>query len=194
MKRELAVLGMAICLVGGLLGGWFIPSPIIGGAPRTSLLDTIISQGYITIGTSTDYPPFEFVNISTSQIEGFDVDVCNWIADEIGVTIQWSDRSFGGLIASCAAGQIDMIAAAMTYTANRSSYLAASVTYITVGQAVVVKNDSVLVIADLSDLEGTNVGVQSGTTLLADLIAAGVTTYTEYIAVDAMMLALIGGA
>ncbi|MHA1458085.1 MAG: transporter substrate-binding domain-containing protein [Promethearchaeota archaeon] len=192
MKREFAVVGIVAAVAVGLLVGWFIPSPLVEDTSRTPLLDTIISRGYIKIGTSADYPPFEFVNISTSEIEGFDPDVCGWIADELGVTIQWSDQSFGGLIASCAAGNLDMVAAAMTYNDNRSSYLAASVSYISVGQAVVVRNDSVLTITGLSDLVGETVGAQLGTTLHADLVAAGVTP-VGHVTVDALMLDLIGG-
>ena len=192
MKREFAVLGIVAALVIGLLGGWFIPSPIPGGTTRTSLLDTIQTRGTIIIGTSADYEPFEFLNITTSEIIGFDPDLCGWIAEELGVTIQWSDRGFGGLVAGCAAGQVDMIAAALTYDANRSSYLAASVSYISVGQAVVVRNDSALTITSLSDLSGNSVGAQLGTTLHADLVTAGVTP-VGHVTVDAMMLDLIGG-
>ena len=193
MKREFAVVGIVAALAVGLLSGWFIPSPLTVETTRTPLLDKILSQGYIRIGTSADYPPFEFVNISTSEIEGFDPDLCGWIADELGVTIQWSDQGFGGLIASCAAGNLDMVAAAMTYNANRSSFLAASVTYISVGQAVVVRNDSVLTITDLTDLAGLpNIGAQLGTTLHADLVTAGVTP-VGHVTVDALMLDLIGG-
>ncbi|MFW9818549.1 MAG: transporter substrate-binding domain-containing protein [Candidatus Thorarchaeota archaeon] len=195
MKREMAVVGIVAALAVGLLGGWFIPSPFIGGGTRTSLLNIIKTRGSIIIGTSADYAPFEYINTSAipPEIIGFDVDLCDWIADELGVTIQWSDRNFGGLIAACAAGKVDMIAAAMTYTANRSTYLAASSTYITVGQAVIVKNTSSLTISSLSDLDGHNTGVQAGTTLYDDLVAAGVTTITTHITVDALMLDLIGG-
>ena len=124
---------------------------------------------------------------------GFDADVRGWIADELGVDIQWSDRGFGGLVVACATGEVDMLAAAMTYNENRSSYLAASITYITVGQAVVVRNDSVLTISSLADLDGTATGVQAGTTLYDDLVAAGVTTLTTHVTVDALMLDLVGG-
>jgi polar amino acid transport system substrate-binding protein len=195
MKREMAVIGIAAALAVGLLGGWFIPSPFIGGGTRTPLLDIIQTRGYITIATSADYKPFEYMNTSAlpPEIIGFDVDLCGWIADELGVTIQWSDRNFGGLIAACAAGKVDMVAAALTYTANRSTYLAASSTYITVGQAVIVKNTSSLTISSLSDLDGHDTGVQAGTTLYDDLVTAGVTTITTHITVDALMLDLISG-
>ena len=193
MKREFAVVGIVAAVAAGLLIGWFIPSPLVETTTRTSLLDTILARGDIKIGTSADYPPFEFYNLSSSQIEGFDPDICGWIADELGVDIEWSDQGFGGLIASCAAGNLDMVAAAMTYNTNRSSYLAASVTYITVGQAVVVRNDSSLTITSLADLEGENVGAQLGTTLYDDLDAAITSAIVGHVTVDALMLDLIGG-
>ena len=193
MKREIAVVGIVAALAVGLLSGWFIPSPLVAPTTRTSLLDTIIARGSIKIGTSADYPPFEYVNVSTLEIEGFDPDMCGWIADELGVTIEWTDRSFGGLVSACAAGTVDMVAAAMTYNENRSNYLAASVSYISVGQAVVVRNDSSLSITDLTDLAGLpNIGAQLGTTLYDDLVTAGVTP-VGHVTVDALMLDLIGG-
>ena len=193
MKREIAVIGIVAALAVGLLGGWFIPSPLTAPTTRTSLLEAIKSRGYIKIGTSADYEPFEYVNISDSTIIGFDPDMCGWIADELGVDIQWSDQGFGGLIGSCHAGNLDLVAAAMTYTANRSSWLAASVSYISVGQAVVVRNDSTLTITDLTDLAGLpNIGAQTGTTLHAALVTAGVTP-VPHVTVDALMLDLIGG-
>ena len=173
MRREIAVIGLIACVAGGLLGGWFIPSPI-PGAPRVSLLDRIKARGEIVIGTEAYYAPFEFWNLTTDEIEGFDVDLCNMIAEALNVTITWNDMLFDSLIPACVGGTVDMLAAAMTINEERAEKLAPSLAYITVGQAVVGRNDSTLVINSLSDLANVYVGVQDGTTLKADLIAAGV--------------------
>lgn len=174
MKREIAVVGMIVCVAGGLLGGWFIPSPI-PGASRVSLLDQLKTRNLV-IGTEAYYAPFEFWNITKDPdvIEGFDVDLCNMIAEALNVSITWIDMLFDSLIPACVGGTVDMIAAAMTIDETRSKQLAPSLPYITVGQAVVGRNDSVLVINSLSDLANVYVGVQDGTTLKADLLAAGV--------------------
>ncbi|MFX1488225.1 MAG: ABC transporter substrate-binding protein [Promethearchaeota archaeon] len=193
IKREIAIVAIVAALGIGILGGWFIPAPT-PTPTRTSLLDHIKATNTLNIGTSADYPPFEFWNITVipNEIQGFDVDLCDWIADELGVNIQWTDMPFGSLITACANGKIDMIAAAMTYNTNRSTYLAATVPYITVGQAVIVRNDSSLTISSLDDLVGHTVGCQLGTTLWDDLVLAGVTP-TGFVTVDALIQDLILG-
>ena len=168
MKREIAVVGIVAALAVGLLGGWFIPSPIAPAA-RTPLLDRIKSRGSIIVGTSADYPPFENFNVTTQMIEGFDIDVTEMIGDALSVTVDWRDIPFDSLIGACKSGEIDMIAAAMTYDKDRAKELAPSITYITVSQAVIVKLSSILTITSLDNLTAYTVGVQSGTVMQQEL-------------------------
>jgi polar amino acid transport system substrate-binding protein len=173
MKREYVILGFVIALGLGLLFGWFIPTPFTGPEP-TSLQDQIKNRGELIVGTSADYPPFEnFTYPFTGEIEGFDVDVAQLIADELGVTLTMTHLDFGSLISACGAGTIDMIAAAMTYNQERAQSLAASVTYITVSQVVVVKNASSLTtITNLTYFEDKpiDIGVQTGTVMHDELL------------------------
>jgi len=168
LKREIAVIGIVAALGLGLLGGWFIPSPIVPAA-GTPLIDKIKSRGTIIVGTSADYPPFENYNITTDMIEGFDVDVTEMIADAMNVTVEWRDIPFDSLIGACTSGEIDMIAAAMTYDEDRAKTLAPSTTYITVSQAVIVKGTSIITIESLDNLTIYDVGVQSGTVMQQEL-------------------------
>jgi len=174
MKREFAILGLVVALGVGLLGGWFIPSPIT--TPESpSLLAQIKARGTLKVGTSADYPPFENYNITLDVIEGFDVDVAEAIAAAIGVTVEWSDIPFDNLIGACTSGEIDMLAAAMTYNTDRAKTLAPSSTYFSVSQVIVVKQSSLLTITDLANLTNTQVGVQSGTVMQDELVAEGMT-------------------
>lgn len=183
MKREIAVVAMVACLAGGFLAGWFIP-PLFE-APSSELVSKIKSRGELRVGTSADYPPFEFYN--DTDIVGFDVDVCTLIADEIGVDLEMVDMNFDALIGACAAGTIDMVAAALTYDPTteigqqRAQQLSPSIPYITVAQVVVTLGSSGLSISNLSDLAAlppSSVGCQSGTVMESELIAAGVTPAT----------------
>jgi len=182
MKREMAVVGMIACLAGGFLAGWFIP-PLFA-PPSGELISKIKSRGELRVGTSTDYPPFEFDNITSGEIEGFDVDVSRLIADEIGVDLEMVNMDFDALIGACAAGTIDMIAAALTYDPTseigqqRATQLAPSIPYITVAQVVITLGDSLLEINNLSDLSGSDVGCQSGSVMEAELLGAGLTPFT----------------
>ena len=165
MKREFAIVGMIACLVIGGLAGWLIPG-LFAPTPGVSLLDEIEARGYILVGTSPDYPPFENKTYPEGVIIGFDVDLSQLVADEIGVTLQMVELGFDALIGACKAGTVDMLAAAMTYTSERAIELAPSLIYITVSQVIIVRNDSILFpdpITSLNDLIGYDVGCQTGT-------------------------------
>lgn len=196
MKREFAILGLVVALGVGLLGGWFIPSPIT--TPEgASLLSQIKTRGTIKVGTSADYPPFENYNVTLDLIEGFDIDVTEMIGDAIGVTVEWSDIPFDNLIGACLSGEIDMIAAAMNYNEERALQLAPSSTYFAVSQAVIVKQSSSLTITSLNNLTNYQVGVQSGTVMQDDLEAIGMTVginLTTFSRADLLMADLdLGG-
>ncbi|MFW9939148.1 MAG: substrate-binding periplasmic protein [Candidatus Thorarchaeota archaeon] len=197
MKREFAVLGIIIGIVGGFFAGWLIPA-FIGNVTGRNLVQRIETRGSIIIGTSADYPPFEDV-YTNGTYYGFDIDLCELIAAELGVDIEWRDMDFDSLIGACKGGAIDMIAAAMTYTPERAQQLAASLAYINISQVVIVNASTSLSITQLSDLTALGagtVGVQSGTTLYDDLIDAGLTDeITTFARADLLMidLAVTGG-
>ncbi len=184
MKREIGIIGMIICIAVGFGLGWFIPGFFVEPTP-TPLLEQIQDRGYIIVGTSADYPPFENKTYPGGEIVGFDIDVSQMIADALGVTLQMQDIGFDSLIGACRAGTIDMIAAAMTYNAERAAKLAASITYISVSQVVIVKNSStdfLTTISNLTALIGYEVGCQSGTVMqdeLEDIAGINVFTYAS---------------
>jgi len=195
MKRELAILGIIIGIGLGFGIGWFMPGlfvPVEG----PSLLEEIQTRNYLLVGTSADYPPFENKTYPGGEIIGFDINVSKLIADEIGVPIQMVDMDFDSLIAACRSGTIDMIAAAMTYTPARAQQLAPSITYFTVSQIVVVRNDSIAFpepITSLDNLTTYEVGCQSGTVMQTELEAISGVTVTPYARADLMMQDLVGG-
>jgi ABC-type amino acid transport substrate-binding protein len=167
IKREIAIVAIVVALGIGLLGGWFIPSPIVG--TRTPLLDQIVARNSFIVGTSADYPPFENKTYPGGVIVGFDIDLSELIADEIGVPLQMVDIPFDSLIAACRAGTIDMIAAAMTYTEDRAKSLNPSLTYFNAARAVIALNDSGITIASIEDVTAYTVGVQKGTVMYEEL-------------------------
>jgi len=189
MRREIAVVGIVAALALGFGLGWFIPSILPAGS-SVSLLSQIQSRGSIIIGTSSDWPPFEIYNTTTFQYEGFDIDLCELIAAEIGVTIEWSDMSFAALIDSCLAGSIDMIAAAMFATPARAQQLAFSMGYIRTNMVMVVLENSTITVNDYNDLLGLDVDVLSGTAEMWELDDAGI-PYNDYPKADVMATNLV---
>ena len=189
MKRELGIIVIISCIGIGFSAGWAIPTlileekqcpecpecpecPLCPEEPEP-LIDQIISRGELIVGTSADYPPYEYLN--DTEIIGFDIDLAQMIADKIGVTLTITDIAFPSLISACNASTIDMIVAAMIYTEPRANVLAPSITYLTVSQVVAVRNDSIITIESLDNLTSYTVGVQAGTIMQDDLVDLGMT-------------------
>ncbi|MFX0030188.1 MAG: substrate-binding periplasmic protein [Candidatus Hermodarchaeota archaeon] len=193
MKREIAVVGIIAGIAIGFGLGWFIP-PLLTQPEGKPLIDQIKDRGELIVGTSADYPPFEnFTWPYTGEIQGFDVNVSQWIADELGVNLVMTHIDFTQLISACKAGTIDMVAAAMTYTEERAESLAPSITYINSSNVVMVKNSSSLTtITDLTDLIGVGtIGCQSGTVFQWDLEDIPGITFTAYPSAIVLMTNLL---
>jgi polar amino acid transport system substrate-binding protein len=189
LKREFAVLGMIICIAAGFGVGFLIPT-LLFQVEGTSLLSQIQSRGSIIIGTSSDWPPFEIYNVTTEQYEGFDIDLCDLIAAEIGVPIEWSDMTFSALIDSCLAGTIDMIAAAMFATPARAQQLAFSMGYIRTNMVMVVLENSTITVNEYNDLLGLEVDVLSGTAEMWELDDNSI-PYNDYPKADVLATNLL---
>ncbi|HEY8540746.1 MAG TPA: basic amino acid ABC transporter substrate-binding protein [Pseudothermotoga sp.] len=114
----------------------------------------------VTLGTSADFPPFEY--IENGQFVGFDMDLMREIAKLADFELKFVDMSFDSLIPALRAGQVDVVAAAMTITDERKQVVDFSIPYWTADQSIIVKADSDLTITVL--YQKGRIGVQTGTT------------------------------
>ncbi|MFD0048468.1 transporter substrate-binding domain-containing protein [Actinomycetes bacterium NPDC127524] len=113
----------------------------------------------LTMATSADYRPFEYVETSTGdEIKGFDVDLAKLIAKKLGYTITVKDMDFNGLVPALQNKQADFVMAGMTPTPDRKKSVDFSDVYYTANHMIVAKKDSN--IKTPQDLKGKTVGVQ----------------------------------
>ena len=131
----------------------------------TSLVD-IINAGKIIVGIEAGYPPFEQRNTTTDAIEGFDPNIMEYIADDIGVDIEWKDVDWAVIFTGLAAGNYDCVISAVTITATREETMDFSRWYYKSTQAVMVYADNPKGIKTVADVNSTKVkiGIQEGTT------------------------------
>jgi polar amino acid transport system substrate-binding protein len=120
----------------------------------------LISEGTLTVGTDTPFPPFEIGQ--PPNISGYDIDVMNAVAEDLGLTAEYTDTGFGTIFRDTAQGQFDTAAAASTITAGRENVVDFTDPYYEAQQALLVPEDSD--IASVDDLGGVIVGAQDGTT------------------------------
>ncbi|PSR16040.1 ABC transporter substrate-binding protein [filamentous cyanobacterium CCP3] len=116
----------------------------------------------LTMATSADYPPYEFVETAggTEEIVGFDVDIARHIAEELGYELEITNIDFNGLIPALQAGRADFVMAGMTPTEERKQNVDFSEIYYDAKQTIVFPSGGG--ISSAADLEGKTVGVQLG--------------------------------
>lgn len=120
------------------------------------------SKKTLVVGTEATFAPFEFVD-EKNNIVGFDIDVINYIAKELGQKIEIKNQPFETLIESLASKQIDIVIAGMTITEERAQKVLFSTSYYNASQVVVVR-DSESAITSIEDLADKVIAVQVGTT------------------------------
>jgi polar amino acid transport system substrate-binding protein len=120
----------------------------------------LITDGTLSVGTDTPFPPFEIGQ--PPNISGYDIDVMNGIAEQLELTPEYTDTGFGTIFRDTAQGQFDVAAAASTITPGREKTVDFTDPYYEAQQALLVDEGSD--IATVDDLGGTIVGAQDGTT------------------------------
>lgn len=131
---------------------------------QSQTMERIKKNGKLVLGTSADYPPYEFHKSvdGKDEIVGFDVEVAKQIAKDMGVTLEIKDMKFDGLLAALDQGNVDIVAAGMTPTEERKKNVDFSKVYYNAVQTVIVKASDKDKIKSIDDLKGKKVGVQKG--------------------------------
>ena len=124
----------------------------------------------LVVGVSADYAPFEFMypDAGGSMVYGgIDISVAQYVADEMGLTLQVENMSFDNLLASLDKGDFDIVLSAMEATPERLENADFSDPYYTdVPPAILVKADKADQYKTLADFNGKSVGAQTATTKL----------------------------
>lgn len=127
-------------------------------------VDKIKKAGVLVVGTSGDYPPYEFhkqVN-GKDEIVGFDMEIAKQIAKDLGVKLEVKDITFNGLLEALNTKKVDMVIAGMNPTAERAKAVDFSKIYYKAVQTVLIRTEDKDKYKALTDLKGMKVGVQMG--------------------------------
>ncbi|MDR7869233.1 MAG: transporter substrate-binding domain-containing protein [Tissierellaceae bacterium] len=165
MKKKLSLLlvvVMAFSIVLTACGGNDTNTPGADNEAKNSL-EKITDSGKIVLGTSADYPPFEFHALIDGKdtIVGFDIEIAKYIADELGVELEIKDMDFDKLLGGLSTGMLDIVIAGMNPDPEREANF--TDIYYEANLAVLVTKDNTE-IKTAEDLEGKSIGVQIGTT------------------------------
>ena len=147
-------------------------------------LQEIKDKGVLVLGTSADYPPFEFhLEVDGKDtIVGFDIEIAKNIAANIGVELEIVDMKFDGLLPALTAGKIDLIVSGMTPTDERKQSVDFSIVYYDARQTMLVKTENVGTLNTVEAFAGKTLGVQKAT--IQEELAKTLFTSSEAKAID----------
>ncbi len=148
-------------------------APASSAAPASEAPADEPAPAKLLMGTSADYPPFEFIYLDDAgqqQYAGIDVALAQRIADDMGAEMEVVNISFDNLMASLQKGEIDMVIAGIEETPERDAVADFSDPYYTdLPAMILVKKGNEGQYSSLEDFAGKTVGAQSGTTK-ADIV------------------------
>jgi polar amino acid transport system substrate-binding protein len=126
--------------------------------------ERILETQVLSVCTDPSWPPFEWIDESTGQIQGFDIELAERLAARISenvLQVEMVPVGFDGLYDALLAGRCDMVLSALPYEPMRTQDVAYSVAYFNAGLVLLTREDTEG-IDELSDLEDRVVGVEWG--------------------------------
>ena len=167
MKRILALVLTLIMICASLAS--------CGGINAAEDLDNIKAEGKIVVGMECAYAPYNWttaqssatttpINGTNSYADGYDVQIAQLIAEELGVELVIKAIEWDGLIPALENGEIDMIIAGMSPTDERKLSIDFSDTYFDSNLVMVVKKNGAYASADdIQDFNGAKITGQLNT-------------------------------
>ena len=181
------VLSVIVALIIGIVIGYGVGAfiyqnqiNILKEKLNPKVLEKIKSRGKLIVGTSADWPPFEWID--NGQVVGIDIEIAKRIADKIGVELEIKDMKFSALIEALKNDMVDMIIADISPTSKRELQVDFSIPYyFTKGNVIVILSDKNIM--SVKDLYGKKIGVQLGT-IQQDWAEANLKNYSTIITYD----------
>ncbi|MDF7661989.1 transporter substrate-binding domain-containing protein [Erwiniaceae bacterium L1_54_6] len=134
----------------------------VSGTASANQLADIKAHGEMVCGTLSTTEPMGFTDAKTRKVVGFDVDVCQALADQLGVKMVQKTLSVEARIPELQIGRVDILSAALGYTAERAKQIDFTSSHFQVPLKVLVPvSDGDKSLADLDD---KRVGMTSGST------------------------------
>lgn len=160
MKKGIIKKVLSVVLVGAM--GLSLMACGKKEAASKSSLDAIKEKKKIVMGTSPDFPPFEFKD-TNGKVVGMDVEIAKEVAKDLGVELEIKEMDFDGLLGSLQGKKVDMILSGMTPKPERKEAVDFSSIYYKTDNVFVVKAENKDKFGKVEDFSGKKIGVQKGT-------------------------------
>lgn len=148
-----------------------------GAQEETAVADSvpgdIAALGTLLVATNPTFPPaqfrtpVEFRDVEQGEVTGFEVELMEAVAEQLGLEVEWLDVAFPEVLEAVATEEVDVGSAAITVTDDRLTE-ASFVTFFSTGTQWVVREPNAAGVTP-SGACGARVAVQTGTVQADDL-------------------------
>lgn len=133
-----------------------------GPARAESTYDKVMDAGLVRVGTRNDNPPLSFIDDDGNWV-GFDVDLANALAEEMGVEIELVVVDGTTRISFLQEDRVDMSVASMNHTRQRDDAVDFSITYFWDNQSFLVRRGTY---SSIDELMGQQVAANAGSSAI----------------------------
>ncbi|MEH7379760.1 transporter substrate-binding domain-containing protein [Bacillus sp. JJ1533] len=149
---------------------------------------SLVEDGKFTFASSGEYNPFS-VTDGNGVMTGFDIDVAEAIAKELGLEPEQKRFKFNSIVEGVKTGRFDAAVASHTITEERAEHVNFSTPYYYSGPQIFVRPDSD--IQSLEDLKDLEIAVSKGSTYakIAEEVTGNVVQYdSDVTALEALAI------
>ncbi len=191
--KKLAALGLVAVMALGMVA---CGKKDAGSNSSQTALAQIQANKKLVLGTSPDYPPFEFLvsEGGKGNVVGADIELAKKLAEKMGVELEIKTIDFDALIPALQSGKVDVVITGMSPTEERKKNIDFSDIYFQGKNGVIVKKGDAGKYKTEDDLKNVKLGVQKGSTqetYLKDTLK--VTGYKALTAVPDLVMDLKNG-
>jgi ABC-type amino acid transport substrate-binding protein len=104
--------------------------------PESDILREIKERGVLRVGTAGDYQPMSYLDPETKRYVGFDAELAEDLAAEMGIGIEYVKTSWPTLMEDTLAGKFDLAVCGITVTEARKEQALMSDGYLENGKTV----------------------------------------------------------
>ena len=148
--------------VGLLLLFSFVLVACQGSVAAESNYDRVMQAGKVRIGVRNDNPPMSFIDGSGEWV-GFDIDLAQAMADELGVELELVPVDGTTRISFLQEGEVDMSIASMNHTRSRDEAIDFSITYFWDNQSFLIRKGTY---GTIDELMGKTVAANAGSSAI----------------------------
>ncbi len=155
---------LLILVVLDACGGGMLPSVIVTPTVShyKSRLAGLVTPDVLTIGSYANYFPQEYIDPTTHQVVGFDIDLIRAMAQELRLKTAIVTANFQALEPNLLASKYDVVISAVSIMPQVDKKVR-FIPYFVGGESLLVKKGNVHHISGLNDLCGQTVAVKRGT-------------------------------